>query len=148
MRYRNCFFAGMFIVGLLTPAASPVFASTIATFDGPAARFTVATGINERGQIVGVYFSGPSEIAHGFLLDRDTFTTIDVPGARKTVATGINDRGQIVGTSEDGFLHSFLLDRGTFTAIDVPGFPSLQVIGINDRGQTVGTWGGHGFVLD
>ncbi len=83
-------FRGMFIVGLLTPAASPVFASTIATFDGPAARFTVATGINDRGQIVGTAEDG---FLHSFLLDRGTFTAIDVPGFPSLQVIGINNRG-------------------------------------------------------
>jgi len=79
------------------------------TIDFPGARFpgTIASGINDGGQIVGAYSDGL--MAHGFLDITGSFTTIDVPGAIDTVAKGINDNGQIVGfyddsTGEHGFL--------------------------------------------
>ena len=100
---------------------------------------TIATGINARGQIVGVYIDA-ARAPHGFLLDRGVCTTIDVPGAQGTQPNDINNRGQIVGQYEaGGAVHGFLLDRGTFTTIDAPGAPrATQVIGINDRGEMVG----------
>jgi uncharacterized membrane protein len=57
---------------------------------------TLALGINNRGQIVGVY--SDEAIGHGFLLQKDTFTVIDAPGAvLSTAAFSINDRGQVLG---------------------------------------------------
>ena len=107
MRYRESFFVGMFIMGLLASAASPVFASTFTTIDLPGATDTLAIGINARGQIVGLYVAGGT---HGFLLDKGNFTTIDVPGAEATEAFGINARGQIVGVySAGGIGHGFVL---------------------------------------
>ena len=60
------------------------------TLDVPGYAGTGASGINNRGQIVGFYSSD-----HGFLLDHGSFTAIDVPGAIGTVPSGINERGQI-----------------------------------------------------
>jgi probable HAF family extracellular repeat protein len=51
----------------------------------PGATFTQASGINDSGQIVGVYFDIAGN-EHGFLLDRGTFTTINVPGSGETSA--------------------------------------------------------------
>jgi hypothetical protein len=62
----------------------------------PGALLTAPLGLNNRGQIVGVYVDGDG-LRHGHLLERGRFTTIDVPGAVETDAFGINDRGQIVG---------------------------------------------------
>src|SRR5262249_7724972 len=78
-------------------------------------------GINNAGQIVGVFADGTG--VHSFLKDGATFTTIDVPGAVFTGANGINDAGQIVGGFNDVGEedHGFLKDGATFTTIDVPG---------------------------
>jgi len=125
---------------------------TFTTIDVPGAGY--ASGINDRGQIVGVY-----HIYSSFLLDHGTFTTIDVPGASFTEASGINNRGQIVGdyfvgTPINGTRRGFVLDHGTFTTIDAPGAGSAGTLlsGINDRGDIVGNVGlgsaGQGFILN
>ena len=89
---------------------------------------TDAFGINDRGQIVGVYTVGTIQQQHGFLWDGSGFTTIDVPGAIWTQAEGINNRGQVVGfynvenasTGTDQTL-GYLWDGSGFTTISVPG---------------------------
>lgn len=76
-------------------------------------------GINERGDVVGVYCDGapPCLIVptgtHGFLISGDEFRTIDIPGAPATAAIGINARGDIVGSYSDvnRQVHGFLLSR-------------------------------------
>jgi uncharacterized membrane protein len=144
--------------------------------DVPGARATLAGGINQSGQIVGMgcntttcSLSYPPE-SHGFELDRieGNFTTIDYPGAVGTSATAINDVGDIVGNyltclSEDSEsellrlpcefvqLHGFLLSNGIFTRIDPPGSTSTYVGGINNSGEVVGSYSeavftGHGFL--
>ena len=96
MRYRQCLVAAVLVVGVLASTTSPAFPQSFTTIDVPGATATVASGINNRGQIVGDYFAGDF-VLHGFLLDKGTFTTIDVAGALETHALGINDRGEIVG---------------------------------------------------
>jgi hypothetical protein len=71
--------------------------------DVPGAAGTIATGINARRAIVGIYFDTAGN-EHGFLLKYGNFLTVDVPGSLvgvsgtlQTEANGINDRGDIVG---------------------------------------------------
>jgi probable HAF family extracellular repeat protein len=118
-------------------------ALTFTPIDVPGATDTTASGINERGQIVGVYRDAGGVDCpttgvgcHGFLLDEGAFTPIDVPGTAGTQAGAINRRGQIVGFFIDttGTFHGFLLDQGTFTRIDVPGATATLATEINDRG--------------
>jgi uncharacterized membrane protein len=78
-------------------------------------------GINERGDIVGVYCDravpcliGPAG-GHGFLIRGAGFTTIDIPAALSTATLGINARGDIVGQYTDATGgHGFLLSRWTY----------------------------------
>ena len=50
--------------------------------DVPGATLTVAHGVNDRGQVVGVYLDAGGR-GHGFLWEKGRFTTIDVPGRRR-----------------------------------------------------------------
>ena len=86
---------------LSADGATPPFA--FATVDVPGASGTLATGINNRGQIVGIYYDTAGN-SHGFLLKRGNFSTVDVPGSLvgvfgtlQTEANGINPEGDIVG---------------------------------------------------
>jgi uncharacterized membrane protein len=134
-----------------------------------AAPFTAASGIDNRGRIVGAYADAEGR-GHGFVLDKGrgarrdkgVFTPIDFPGARgATVAQAINDRGQIVGfynpSEATPSKRGFLLDDGEFTTIDHPDATfeisggGTALFGINNRGQIVGQYSHsscHGFLLD
>jgi uncharacterized membrane protein len=116
--------------------------------DVPGALATLAGGINQTGQIVGMSCNTttcslgyPSE-SHGFQLDHPggSFTAIDFPGALGTAAAAINDTGDIVGNylvckgpdSESEVLrlpctlaqgHGFLLSGGTYSSIAPPPAP-------------------------
>jgi probable HAF family extracellular repeat protein len=89
----------------------------------PGATFTtVAHGINDKGQIVGVFQveAGGLLVDHGFLRDAaGSFTVIDVPGALSTEVFGINDSGQIVGSFSDASFnrHGFLATPVTTIAV-------------------------------
>ena len=135
----------------LTAFASSVSAApyTFTTLVVPGASFTDAFGINNAGQVVGLFndISG----THGFINTGGTFTTLDVPGASFTRAAGINNAGQVVGDFADSSgLHGVINTGGTFTTLDVPGASDTQALGINDAGQVVGIFrdssGVHGFV--
>lgn len=64
-----------------------------------AANYTIATGINDFGVIVGYYNSGPGGTSedHRFIDNHGQFSTFDVPGSFYTEINGINDLGQLVG---------------------------------------------------
>ena len=63
------------------------------TLNVPLAPYTYAYGINNKGQIVGL-FGG-----YGFLYSGGRYTTLSDPQGQFTQAYGINDKGQIVGQS-------------------------------------------------
>lgn len=94
------------------------------TIEIPAAKRTVASGINDEGHIVGVY--DDSAGTHGFLLRDGKFATVDFPGAVFTAAYGIGAHGEIVGAyrmpGEPAVnFHGFLRTTdGRFERVDSP----------------------------
>ena len=78
----------------------------------PGAVETETLGINDSGQIVGLFIdakeTGFGE--HGFLDTGGAFTAINVPGTLDTLAFGINGSGQIAGEfiGFDGVAHGFI----------------------------------------
>jgi uncharacterized membrane protein len=104
-------------------------------------------GINDSGQIIGVYRCSSGSGA--FLFSSGTLTAIAAPGATHTYVRGINNSGQIVGWytypvngvpegGEQGFLYS----GGIFTPINPPSGVAFNDVvlpfGINDMGDIVG----------
>ena len=143
--------------GVATTIDHPDAATVPSTPDGQTGTGTL--GINDRGQVVGVYES-PDRVVHHFVRDRKgRFTTIADPPGVKTdrlsyETTDINNRGQIVGFYNDdqgsttsGFLRE---ENGRFRPIAVPGAQVTGPFRINDRGQIVGlvadARGVHGFL--
>ena len=97
---------------------------------------TEAFGINNLGQIVGLYEDNSG--IHGFLDNMGIYTTLDgPPGSVTSYATGINDLGQIVGqyTDQYGFEGSYIYSNDIYTLL-----ASVNVTGINDSGQIVGSY--------
>jgi uncharacterized membrane protein len=127
--------------------------------DPPGAVGTKAVGINERGQIVGIYGDAnaipgpdgtlPAGTVHGFLFDRGTFIDIDPPDALAAGASAINSSGEIVGqfVDADGVVRAFYRSRrGAFVTITPPGErPDTFASDINERGQIVIPAPGTGF---
>jgi probable HAF family extracellular repeat protein len=128
------------------------------TFDDPAATQqaggTGAWGVNDSGQIVGLYVNAAGE--HGYLMSGGAFSTLDDPlAAGVTDAYGINNTGQIVGyyhnaSGGHGFL--FNPNGGTWMTLDDPSaVGDTAAIGISATGQIVGDYVGsngkfHGFI--
>ena len=112
----------------------------------PGASSTVATGINDEGQIVGYWTS--SGATYSFLLSNGHITSFQFPGGRPTWAMGINNKDQIVGRYLDrsGLMHGFLLSdpippHSVWQSINDPGgIGSTIVNGINDKGDLVGSY--------
>jgi uncharacterized membrane protein len=117
------------------------------TIDFPGAYATVATRINDRGQIVGDYFSTRKRynqgLKRGYLLDHGHFTKINVPGSDSTEAVGLDDRGRVVGETLtlkplDG--SGYVWNNGRIRLIDVPRAGATGAEEINERGQIAGSY--------
>src|SRR4051812_49847134 len=79
--------AFLVIAPMAAGSSANAAAYTFMTIDVPGAFFfTLASGINDAGQIVGSF--SPSRFVgnHGFLYTGGSFTQIDVPGASSTSA--------------------------------------------------------------
>jgi uncharacterized membrane protein len=102
---------------------------------------TEVLGINDYGDIVGVYqLPGPLNF-HGFLRHNGEFTTIDSPRAQfGTTAFAINRDGTVVGSYDDA--HGFIYSPGKYRTLDAPrlqGEPAnTQLNGINNLGWIAG----------
>jgi hypothetical protein len=127
---------------------------TITEFDAPDAptnvanRGTAALGINDAGEIVGIYTTGglgePST-DFGFLRAADgTITSLTEPDAgsgenakgnkQGTWAVGINASGEIVGDyiDSESVQHGFVLSTtGTYTSFDPPGSTTTNPSGVS-----------------
>jgi uncharacterized membrane protein len=117
----------------------------------PSSTFSLATGINAAGLIVGLY-EDLGGVRRGFVNNGGTFSNVDFPGGTGTQVIGINDAGQMVGDYFDAAgEHGFVSSGGVFTAIDFPGATATVAAGINAAGDIVGGWsdatGTHGFLL-
>lgn len=137
---------GIVVVGFAILSGTRHCAADLATFDiGGDPRYTIATGINDSGTIVGQFFDGSFR---GFALSGGTVTTIDVQGASQTDPLGIGGDGRIVGDFLDagevslyqaGTTHGFVLNPdGRFTTIDVPGAQWTVATSANRTGLIAG----------
>jgi uncharacterized membrane protein len=113
-----------------------------------AQKFGFASGVNDRGDIVGVYYDDGyfSGATHGFWIDKKgKLTLIEFPTADGTAAYGINEAGTIVGAwyVNDSlgnmlFQHGFVWNDGTFTDVVYAAYYRTMLGGINARGEVVG----------
>jgi hypothetical protein len=88
----------------------------------PKSNGTQATGINDKGEVVGLYLDS-TNATHGFSKKGTKYTDISVTGHTNTVAWGVNNAGQITvyATSSAGGFDSYLLTGKTFKNINNPG---------------------------
>jgi probable HAF family extracellular repeat protein len=145
------------IVGQFTDALGSVHGfvyeeDSFCQLDYPGASATEILGINNQGQMVGMF--SMLTVTSGFLYDRGTFSSpLTFPvGGNFTVPNAINDRGEIVGVYQDAIPgeHSFLFKAGKYETLVYPGAKETGAQGINNSGQVVGDFpdpkGTHGFV--
>ncbi len=130
---------GSFIASHVDPIAGTTI--TLSSVLVPGSFGTFALGVNDAGNVVGVYFDSQGR-EHGFLLQGSAYTPIDFPGAVATEALGTNNHGDIVGdyTDSAGVVHGFALMNGRFQTVDAPFASGLSVTGINDSRKVVGTY--------
>ena len=108
----------------------------------PGSTSSIATAINNSGQVVGN--SGD----HAFLWQNGVMTDLGtLPGSTSSTATAINNSGQVVGNSGN---HAFFWDKGVMTDLGtLPGYTgSVVARAINDSGQVVGASGNHAFLWE
>ena len=108
---------------------------------------SIARGINNQGQIVGMVGSPDSTIEYGALWQKGTITNPGpLPEDFAAIATGINNRGQMVGSTLDsGFnwSHAFICQGGLMTDLNTL-FPAGSKLfatmanKINESGQISG----------
>jgi hypothetical protein len=110
------------------------------TINFPGGTSTQARGINQQGDVVGIYTDHATGLTRGFRLSGGSYFKIDYPGAAQTFPRGINKNREIAGYFIDGngVFHGFLLNSGSFKQIDVPGSLGTAVRAITDNGSVVG----------
>jgi probable HAF family extracellular repeat protein len=118
---------------------------SLTTINAPGYFSTYIYGINDSGEMVGVYGNSVGSCVQGcaFLDVGGNFTTINIPGSIWSYATGINDLGDIVGVYADatGNSHGFLDVGGNLSTIDIPDAIANVAFGINNSGDIVGMYG-------
>jgi probable HAF family extracellular repeat protein len=109
-------------------------------------RYSMATGINERGQIVGSSEGHAVRWQDGAVTDLGTLADASIYQV-SSAALGINQRGQIVGysyTADSPEPHAALWDSGVVTDLGpLAGATYTIANAINGRGQIVGQSGSH-----
>src|SRR5262249_29870420 len=85
-----------------TPREGIVATNSVMMSDGslikvPGALSTLATAINNSGQIVGSFAYGQPPKTMGFLKTKRSFKSFNVPGASATLPNSVNNLGQVVG---------------------------------------------------
>jgi uncharacterized membrane protein len=122
------------------------------------APFAEAFGLNDLGQIVGIYGACDTCTVRGFLLSGGAFHDVIDPAQGSggvTFATGINNRGTIVGFygPSTGGTHGFVLGTDDkYATLDFPGATDTLLWDINNAGQIVGRYiatsgVSHGFLF-
>ncbi len=73
---------------------------------------SIASGINDRGQVVGYSLTTSNTFAHAFVTGANGVGMRDLGtfGGNQSFAFGINEKGQVVGSSDttEGTIHAFL----------------------------------------
>ena len=119
---------------------------------------TRVTGINNLGQVVGVYRSSDGRY-RGFVKNGNNYIPIDHPDSPFNIyVTGINDSGQVAGYfwGSDGYAYGFVKDGGRFIEIIPPATANdgegAYVYGINNSGRIAGWFDAgakaHGFTKE
>jgi probable HAF family extracellular repeat protein len=111
----------------------------------PGGLHSVATGINDRGEVVGR--SGTADgTEHAFVWRRGSMIDLGaLPGEDFSSAEGINDRGQVVGVSLNTNQRAVVWQGGMVSPLALPpGADYGFALDNNNRGSTVGVGGFSG----
>jgi probable HAF family extracellular repeat protein len=109
----------------------------------PKSNGTQAIGINDNGDVVGMYLDSTST-QHAFLKKGTKYTSFDVKNDTISTAWGINNKGQIAlfALNSSNSYESFLYNGKTFKKIGDPNAgPSGTIVRIvNNKGDTAGAY--------
>ena len=124
---------------LAAPVGAGATSYTFTTLEVPGAVGTHALGLNDAGQIVGVFFDSAGT-SHPFVYTPGSgFAPLLIAGIVNGQARGINNTGQITGSFEDSRgIHGFVATAQGVTVLDAPGALFTVLAGSNDAGQIVG----------
>ena len=128
---------------------------TVTTLPTLGGSVTIASRINDHGQIVGDASLATAGPEHPFLYENGTMTDLGLlPGFARGGAAGINNNGDITGYMQYAGLpvdrRVFLYHNGVMTDLGLPSpfnytdTTGVSPTGINDTGQIVGLIGSTG----
>jgi len=105
---------------------------------------TEATGINDKGEVVGLYFDSAGA-QHGFSKIGSKYTSIDVKGETTAAAWSVNNAGQITvyAVNSSGDFDAFLMTGKKFKNVNDPnakGTLCTVVHTPNNKGDIDGTY--------
>jgi hypothetical protein len=109
----------------------------------PKSTGTQATGINDKGWVVGLYLDSTGT-QHGFVKKGSKYTSIDVKGDTSANAYGINNAGDmtVFAINSGGDYDAFVYNGKTFKKV---GYPKAGPLGsvahaVNNKGDVDGTY--------
>jgi hypothetical protein len=102
----------------------------------PSRTGTYATGINDSGQIVGIYYYAGVNWS-GFIKSGSVYTNVSIDG-HTTEPMRINNLGQIVGWYAGSSMTGFFMDGENVSSFSIPGATRTLASGLNDEGMIVG----------
>jgi hypothetical protein len=128
-------------------AAHEVTFEVVATIDYPGALETAASGINDRGTVVGSFTNELFQVQSFVRFGDGTFSDpIVYPGSQSTYLSDLNNTGTMCGSYLlAGRYHGFFLSGSTYTNFDLD-TPNTLVRGVNDAGNFSGSTIDQGFV--
>jgi hypothetical protein len=120
---------------------------SLRNLDFPDSIRTLASGVNDDGEVVGAY-SLAALTSASFLYEHGSYIPLNAPGDPNgyTQANAINNRGEIIGTVKTSVRappHGWIDENGVVSNYDVPGSGQTSPNGINDHGEIVGWYFGN-----
>jgi len=121
--------------------------------------YTLASGVNAQGTVVGYYFDTANDQYSGFFYRGGKFTTYNVPGLPQFSATtilGLNELGAFCGYYQAAPAYAAVPYVNWFGHIDtnfpIPASTFTEPQSVNNRGQVAGSYYDgsmyHGFLRD
>jgi photosystem II stability/assembly factor-like uncharacterized protein len=130
----------------VSSTGSKAYSFNYTSIDYPGAAYTLAYGINNAGDVGGVYGSGAELNGFVYSKSKDTYTSFAFPSAAVNAVIGINDSDQVAGYYVDnqGNFISFTYISGKFATFSVGDWAAKAAMDINDDGQIVGAYISNG----